>query len=107
MRHLTVFLICVVFLGGCSNVDVYTFKKERVDQKDMGNRGYIEGTPPPRTDTGSSKRTLIGIDVDMGTSGADHQPEGEEASGVKGEVIKTRSSGGTVTTVVEEEDYIK
>jgi len=65
MRFLLVTLLLVsVILTGCSGARIYTLEKERVDQRIEGNRGYIEGAPPPepvRKDV--PKRTLIGIDM--------------------------------------------
>jgi len=55
-----VFIVCKAFA-----VDVYTFKKDRVDQDLNGNRGYIVGTPPKQEDNRNKKRTLIGIDVEI------------------------------------------
>ena len=67
MRHLiVVILILSVALAGCSNVKVYKFKKDRVDQRVEGNRGYLLGTPPPAPVVRDvPKRTMIGIDVEI------------------------------------------
>jgi len=53
-------------LVGCSGVRIYEIKKDRVDQRVEGNRGYIKGTPPPAPIKGGvPKRTLIGIDMEV------------------------------------------
>ena len=47
-------------------IDVYTFKRKRVDQELSGNRGYLSGKPsyvPSKKK--SEKRTLIGVDVEV------------------------------------------
>ena len=59
-------LLTAVALSGCSVERVYTFQKDRVDQSVEGNRGYLVGTPPPATATEPSKRTLIGVDIEVG-----------------------------------------
>lgn len=63
-------IIACVALGltGCvSRVSMpYVMKTERVDQQvDIGNRGYLQGTPPPPTDRGGLKRPFIAVDVDL------------------------------------------
>lgn len=67
MRHLiVVILILSVALAGCSNVKVYKFKKDRVDQRNEGNRGYLLGTPPPAPVVRDvPKRTMIGVDIEI------------------------------------------
>lgn len=69
MRLFLAVIMLAATVAGCSTskgktVDIYTFKKERVDQEISGNQGYLAGdapAPAPR----DTKRTLIGIDVDM------------------------------------------
>ena len=63
-------LITILFVSiitaGCSDVNVYTVKKDRVDQAMRGNRGYIMGTPPPAPITGEvPKRTMINVDIEI------------------------------------------
>ncbi len=79
MRTILVILVMVCFVMSGAAVsgakkmkgfDVYTIKKERVDQAVDGNRGYIMGTPP-RT-TGPERcatRTLIAVDIELPTFG--------------------------------------
>ena len=63
---LVVILLASMVLSGCSGARIYTFKKDRVDQRTEGNRGYIKGTPPPEPiRKGVAKRTLIGIDLEV------------------------------------------
>lgn len=102
-KVLAVIIVSIIALTGCSNVDVYTFKKERVDQIEKGNKGYLTGEAPESDQKRNPNRTLIGIDIDMGSaSGTSSSRDPEKSS----KTIKTKSDEGTVTTVVEEE-YIK
>ena len=66
-------------------VEVYTFKRKRVDQDLVGNRGYLSGKPehvPSKTK--SDERTMIGIDVMLPTSLYDVQDYEREKSREKG-----------------------
>ena len=73
---LAIFTMC-----GCSNVEVYTFKKERVDQQVAGNRGYMLGEEKAApSNLGKSKRTLIGIDIDMGDLGSGSSTDTEDSN---------------------------
>ena len=67
MGKILALLITVSFLiTGCASVDVYTFKKDRVDQKEEGNKGYLKGMAPESQDkTGISQRTMIGVDIEL------------------------------------------
>ncbi|MFH1594076.1 MAG: hypothetical protein ABID09_05220 [Candidatus Omnitrophota bacterium] len=65
-------LVAIVFfsvaVSGCStpSVKTYTFKKDRVDQRIEGNRGYVLGTPPPApVEREVPKRTLFGVDIEI------------------------------------------
>ena len=60
-----IILLFALVLTGCSNVRTYTFQKDRVDQVQKGNRGYILGTPPPAPVEVNKKRTMIGIDIEI------------------------------------------
>lgn len=63
---LAAILLASMTLAGCSGVRIYEIKKDRVDQRVEGNRGYIKGTPPPAPIKGGvPKRTLIGIDMEV------------------------------------------
>ncbi|MBN1354463.1 MAG: hypothetical protein JW994_07325, partial [Candidatus Omnitrophica bacterium] len=66
MRLLLITILLIgVALAGCTDVKTYTFKKERVDQRIEGNRGYLIGTPPPvPVEKNVPKRTMIGIDIE-------------------------------------------
>lgn len=83
MLKVLVLLVVVSFLMvGCAGVDVYTFKKDRVDQKIKGNEGYIMGQKPPGPrEARDPKRTLIGVDVDV--SAILGEEEAEEAEEIK------------------------
>jgi hypothetical protein len=58
-------LLASIALSGCSNVRAYTFKKDRVDQRPEGNKGYIMGTPPPAPIEEPKKRTMFGLDIEI------------------------------------------
>ena len=59
-------LLVVITLSGCSNARFYTFQRDRVDQAQAGNRGYVMGTPPPVVLTGEiPKRTMFGLDIEI------------------------------------------
>ena len=66
VRVLALLVVASFLITGCTRMDVYTFKKERVDQSLKGNQGYIVGekpeTPEVQRDT---KRTLFGLDVEL------------------------------------------
>ncbi|MBL7155653.1 MAG: hypothetical protein ISS90_00745 [Candidatus Omnitrophica bacterium] len=65
-KFFVAFLLVSIALAGCSNVRTYTFKKDRVDQRAEGNRGYVMGTPPPApVEREVRKRTLIGVDIEI------------------------------------------
>lgn len=64
---IVVILLLSMTLSGCYTMRVYTFEKDKVDQRIEGNRGYIIGAPPPApVEKETPKRTLIGVDVEMG-----------------------------------------
>jgi hypothetical protein len=69
MRQTAAVLLLISFiLSGCAGTTVktYTFQKDRVDQTNEGNRGYLQGSPPPAPAVREApKRTLIGIDVEI------------------------------------------
>ncbi|GEM_PF-1210796 len=61
-----VILLFSIVLSGCSGARIYTFEKDRVDQRTEGNRGYVKGTPPPEpVKKSTAKRTMIGIDMEV------------------------------------------
>jgi len=68
MRFLLVaILLMSVTLSGCYTMRVYTFKRDKVDQRIEGNRGYIMGAAPPAPiEREVPKRTLIGLDIELG-----------------------------------------
>lgn len=60
-------LLVSMSLSGCYTMRVYTFKRDRVDQGIDGNRGYIIGTSPQApAQKEVPKRTMIGVDIEMG-----------------------------------------
>lgn len=95
-------------------MDIYTFKKERVDQElDRGNRGYLSGRPSDMDDGDrSTQRTLIGIDIELsgeeekgGASSASPGDAGKRGSapGRKAPEGKRRGPAPAKKTVVYEE----
>ena len=80
IRFLAIIIMMCVLIGGCSNVDVYTFKKDRVDQGMPGNHGYVTGKVPPAPEPGPSKRTLIGIDIELDSAGSGSSSSASGAS---------------------------
>ena len=75
-NHIIILITAIVLLNGCaSSMKVYTFKKERVDQELKGNEGFVEGGKPEKKDSRSTKRTLIGIDIELDTEEAISQPD--------------------------------
>jgi len=53
-------------------LEVYTFKRDRVDQEIDGNRGYISGEAPKIAEKPRKKqRTLIGVDIQIGVDNSD------------------------------------
>ena len=106
-------VICCFMMTGCTStgikgIDVYTFKKERVDQAVAGNRGYLTGQAPegvagPR----SSKRTLIGIDIEVpGEFVGSGRSAGKEA-GTQPEKALVPKAGEKMEHTEEAEVWIK
>ncbi len=99
-------------------VNVYTFKKDRVDQELNGNRGYLAGKPDnPQEGTRTAKRTLFGVDIEVPvqlwpatSSEKTHfrksgEPRGKDAAGMTASAEPQKASGspaktGTTRTVV-------
>ncbi len=73
-------IIVAIMVAGCSSVDVYTFKKDRVDQRVAGNQGQIMGGNPPETRPENPERTLIGVDIELVGGGSDHSSSAESSS---------------------------
>jgi len=65
MRILTVLMVLCFFITGCSRVQTYTFKRDRVDQSMEGNRGYMQGDVPAAESREGLKRTMFGVDVEV------------------------------------------
>ncbi len=104
-KFVTLIILASFFIAGCSGVDVYTFKKERVDQGIQGNEGYIMGKKLETAgDLSNRKRTIIGVDVDM-------EEFGIRTSGGEETVSVTPAKEAVKETVVEtkkkSEDWIK
>jgi len=106
-------LICLVlaFFAPCSfgEFDIYTFKKDRVDQELSGNRGYISGKPSNIPETKRNlKRTLIGVDVELAVGSDEEAPAAAEPRPEK--VSSTMPRSKEPVTVVgneDEEQWIK
>ena len=62
-------IIVLASLSGCgANVRTYTFEIDRPDQKLEGNKGYLMGQPPAKKVKRETKRTIIGVDVELPTT---------------------------------------
>lgn len=80
----------VVILSACLAIGLvgciskpYVMTMDRVDQKmEIGNRGYLKGTPPPLEDRGDLKRSFIAVDIDLPPA------RGEEAKLERGPAIE-------------------
>ena len=58
----------LLYIAGCgANVRTYTFKVDRPDQELVGNMGYISGETPQVESVRKSKRTIVGIDIELPT----------------------------------------
>ena len=100
--------IAITFFAYAGNaIDIYTFKKDRVDQDlEGGNRGYISGSPPPADKDRDLKRTLIGVDIELpGTAEDDEDYVPYEKKEVK--EYKKSPAVKKVTTEVREAPPIK
>lgn len=88
----------VSFCGPMANaIDIYTFKKDRVDQDlSAGNRGYLSGNPPKEEGKRNLKRTLIGVDIELAGTDSDDD-DYEEAP--KGEIKKQEEPKQTKKTI--------
>lgn len=113
------FMVSAVIVTGAEAVEVYTFKKDRVDQDlSSGNRGYISGEPKDIPEKKRNlKRTLIGVDIEVpGIIDTDtEEPEKKESTTPK-TCPKRLDKGGqpvrsdepvTVISDSEEEQWIK
>ena len=102
---------CIVLITGfmflaapvAEAIDIYTFRKKRVDQELEGNRGYIMGSPPPPPER-KSTRTIIGVDIELPS--VDLVP-GEESAYEDEKKDEDVSSGQRPVTVVTDENWIK
>lgn len=98
--------VMVIGLGGCISKP-YVMTMDRVDQKmDVGNRGYLMGTPPPPEDRGELKRQFIAVDIDLPTTA------GEEAAVETTPSIREAESapsgrGTEITPSTKKEEEIK
>lgn len=106
------FIVSICVVSVCEAIDIYTFKKDRVDQSlDGGNRGYISGTPPAEPEDRNTKRTLIGVDIELPMTSSTLNVEGAEVTIQPKEKIKPTASSQKKVTLVEEEvveeEYIK
>lgn len=128
MRIFLALLIIVGFLvTGCvapesmdKGIGVYTFEKDRVDQKLQGNQGYLTGKAPASRVERKKTRTFFGIDIELPGTAEDEketkkaQPQKSrpksitKAKPVKAEAEKPR---GTEVEVKKkepkEEEFIK
>ena len=95
------FFLSGIITPNAQSIEIYTFKKKRVDQQLKGNRGYISGTAPapgPRDD----KRTIIGIDIELPSIGGDDYEE-EYVEETK----NSSKQSSKAVTVVSDENWVK
>ena len=65
-RYLALVLCIAIGLIGCEKISKpYIMTVDRTDQKVVGNRGYVKGTPPPAEERIGLKRPLIAVDMDL------------------------------------------
>ena len=126
MKLLSGILIVLLSASGCAStgekpIEIYTFTKDRVDQKIEGNQGYLVGTPVEKvSDNRSTTRTLIGIDILLPGSSKvetetavqeEKKPVQKEAEVVREIIIEegpAKSQQAVIETKEEiEEDWIK
>ena len=96
MKRLFMAVLVMAFLSGLTGCisKPYVMTMDRVDQKiDVGNRGYLKGTPPPPEDRGDLKRSFIAVDIDLPATGeetmtAETAPISAEPSPIKEEEKK-------------------
>ncbi len=101
MGRILVLLIAVSFLiTGCASVDVYTFKKDRVDQTIKGNRGYLTGKASESQGKAvSSQRTMIGVDVEFSGPAAQGKKDGtrfKKGGAIPGRPEKVKASDANI-----------
>ena len=68
MKSLYLVVVLAVMAGfmGCERISKpYIMTVDRTDQKVAGNRGYLQGTPPPAEERIGLKRPLIAVDMDL------------------------------------------
>ncbi|MBD3296466.1 MAG: hypothetical protein GF392_03785 [Candidatus Omnitrophica bacterium] len=123
MKKATAIMMTLVLMGvavtltAAEAVEVYTFKKDRVDQDlSSGNRGYLSGKPKDIPEKKRNlKRTLIGVDIEVPGIVDTDEPEKEESAPAKsrperldkgGRPVKT-DEPVTVVSDSEEEQWIK
>ena len=118
MKAVTVFIVAVFALSilaitQAEAIDIYTFKKDRIDQEISGNQGYLSGQPKNGPEKKRNlKRTLIGVDVEIGAGGGSEKEEPVATEERQEKYItEKRSKTPQNVTVVEketyEEEYIK
>jgi len=74
-------------------LEMYTFKKDRVDQELKGNRGYLSGEAPEINEKNrQSQRTLIGVDIQVGVMNDDDEDVAEAVNEQKKTVEVSKPS---------------
>ena len=105
-------LVCVL-LAGCSNVRTYTFERDRVDQRIVGNQGYFTGSASPAPlEREVPKRTMIGIDIEVPILPGEKGYQSSEKTKFYKKQKASASAKEDVTVVEEnvtvaEEDWVK
>ncbi|MBD3426299.1 MAG: hypothetical protein GF409_03595 [Candidatus Omnitrophica bacterium] len=103
---LVCFLVSVFACCRAGAIDVYTFKKKRVDQNLDGNRGYLMGKPQDmKGGERNVKRTLIGVDIEL-PAGSSYTEDESRETAVPDEGKKQDKPSTTIKDE-SEEDWIK
>ena len=109
-----IFVVLVLVIGMVASsgvadaIEIYKFKKARVDQSLKGNRGFLSGKPEGLPESaGCRKRTLIGVDIELP---AGSYPGGKDIPGEKAAKETVTETGRGTEKVVhteEAESWIK
>lgn len=95
-----IFALIVLFAGffaveSAGGIEIYTFRKERVDQKIEGNRGYIMGKPRTEPERTPRKRTLIGVDIELPPLGLMPEEDAVETLPIEEKELSPAHTGPT------------
>jgi hypothetical protein len=95
------FIIAIFSVLTADAIEVYTFKKDRVDQEIHGNQGYLMGNAPAQTGERNLKRTLIGVDIEL--PGGDSSSKTTATEAKKQKPLPPKKTKGTEVEIKEKE----